>query len=433
MTSATTLATADFATKLNGVALPSESPRSDNRWDDLERLRISHPMMDAVIDEVQGRRIRIGNHWLSDFASCNYLGFDLHPEILASVAPAVQRWGTHPSWSRLLGNPRPYVEIEERLTELLGAPDTLVLPTITLIHMSVIPLLVGQGAVLVDAQAHKTIYEGAAIAKGAGATLHRVRANDPEHLAQVLRSLPANVTKVFCIDGVNSMTGNAPDLPLYARICREYDALLYVDDAHGFGIVGEEPTPNMPYGYRGNSIVRYYNESYENLVLVAGFSKSYSSLAAFLALPTSLKNYLKVAAPPYLYSGPSPTASLATVLAGFDVNELEGDDIRRALCQKTRRVLDHIAKLGLRTLNTSGYPVIELPLGNADDIDAVGRFLFDRGIYVTLAPYPLVPRSQVGFRAQVTAANDDSQIDQLNEVLTELCQRFEMQPATGPV
>ena len=432
MTSATTLAAADFATKLNGVALPSESPRSDNRWDDLERLRFSHPMMDAVIDEVQGRRIRIGNHWLSDFASCNYLGFDLHPEILASVAPAVQRWGTHPSWSRLLGSPRPYVEIEERLTELLGAPDTLVLPTITLIHMSVIPLLVGQGAVLVDAQAHKTIYEGAAIAKGAGASLHRVRANDPEHLAQVLRSLPANVTKVFCIDGVNSMTGNAPDLPLYARICREYDALLYVDDAHGFGIVGEAPTPNMPYGYRGNSIVRYYNESYENLVLVAGFSKSYSSLAAFLALPTSLKNYLKVAAPPYLYSGPSPTASLATVLAGFDVNELEGDDIRRALCQKTRRVLDHIAKLGLRTLNTSGYPVIELPLGNADDIDAVGRFLFDRGIYVTLAPYPLVPRSQVGFRVQVTAANDDSQIDQLNDVLTELCQRFEMQPATGP-
>ena len=433
MTSATTLATADFATKLNGVALPSESPRSDNRWDDLERLRFSHPMMDAVIDEVQGRRIRIGNHWLSDFASCNYLGFDLHPEILASVAPAVQRWGTHPSWSRLLGSPRPYVEIEERLTELLGAPDTLVLPTITLIHMSVIPLLVGQGAVLVDAQAHKTIYEGAAIAKGAGAALHRVRANDPEHLAQVLRSLPANVTKVFCIDGVNSMTGNAPDLPLYARICREYDALLYVDDAHGFGIVGEAPTPNMPYGYRGNSIVRHYNESYENLVLVAGFSKSYSSLAAFLALPTSLKNHLKVAAPPYLYSGPSPTASLATVLAGFDVNELEGDDIRGSLCQKTRRVLDHIAKLGLRTLNTSGYPVIELPLGNADDIDAVGRFLFDRGIYVTLAPYPLVPRSQVGFRVQVTAANDDGQIDQLNDVLTELCQRFEMQPANGSV
>ena len=148
-------------------------------------------MMDAVIDEVHGRKIRIGDHWLCDFASCNYLGFDLHPEIIESVERELWRWGTHPSWSRLLGNPRLYVEIEEQLTELLGAPDSLVLPTITIIHTSMIPALAGQGAVLVDAQAHKTIYEGAAIARGAGATLHRVRANDYDHLEQILRSLPA--------------------------------------------------------------------------------------------------------------------------------------------------------------------------------------------------------------------------------------------------
>ncbi len=404
-------------------------PQTQSRWADLERLRSSHPMMDAVIDEIDGRRIRIGNQWLCDFASCNYLGFDLHPEIIAAVEPEVRRWGTHPSWSRLLGNPRLYVEIEDQLTELLGAPDTLVLPTITLIHTSVIPALAGQGDVLVDAQAHKTIYEGATIARGAGATLHRVRANDPGHLEEVLRSLPAGTPRIFCCDGVNSMTGNAPDLPLFARICREYDALLYVDDAHGFGIIGESPSCDMPYGHRGNSIVRYYNESYDNVVLVGGFSKSYSSLAAFLALPTSLKNYLKVAAPPYLYSGPSPTASLATVLAGFRVNEAEGDHIRLALCRKTDRVLTQIRKLGLRTFNKSGYPVIELPLSHADDIDALGRFLFDRGIYVTLAAYPLVPRSQVGFRVQVTAANDDSEIEQLNAVLAEMSERFDMQRA----
>ncbi len=107
--------------------------------------------------------------------------------------------------------------------------------------------------------------------------------------------------------------------------------LLYVDDAHGFGVIGESPTPAMPYGLRGNSIVRYFGETYDNIVLVAGFSKSYSSLLAFLALPTAMKNHLKVAASPYLYSGPSPTASLATVLAGFRVNDAEGDDLRQAL------------------------------------------------------------------------------------------------------
>ena len=413
-----------------GTHAESEVVRRDARWADLERLRASHPMMDAVIDEVNGRKIRIGDHWLCDFASCNYLGFDLHPEIIQSVERELWRWGTHPSWSRLLGSPRLYVEIEEQLTALLGAPDSLVLPTITIIHSSVIPVLAGQGTVLVDAEAHKTIYEGAAIVRGAGATLHRVRTNDYDHLEETLRSLPAGGPRLFCIDGVNSMTGNVPDLPAYARICREYDTLLYVDDAHGFGVIGESPTQVQPYGLRGNSIVRYFGETYDNIVLVAGFSKSYSSLLAFLALPTSMKNNLKVAAAPYLYSGPSPTASLATVLAGFRVNDAEGDDLRVALCRRTARVLDRIAELGLRTLNTSGFPVIELPLGDSDDVDAVGRFLFDRGIYVTLAAYPLVPKSQVGFRVQVTAANGDDEIEQLNDVLGELATRFDMQRAS---
>jgi len=405
----------------------SEPLLQDQRLADLERLRASNPMMDAVIDEVRGRRIRIGDHWLCDFASCNYLGFDLHPAIIRSVERELWRWGTHPSWSRLLGNPRPYIEIEEQLTDLLGAPDTLVLPTITLIHTSVIPVLAGRGTVLIDSQAHKTLYEGAAIARGAGATLRRVRSNDLGHLEETLHSLGKTLPRVVCIDGVNSMTGNVPDLPAYARICREYDAILYVDDAHGFGVIGESPTPENPYGLRGNSIVRCFGERYDNIVLVGGFSKAYSSLMAFLALPTALKNHLKVAAPPYLYSGPSPTASLATVLAGFQVNRSEGDELRKALCRKTARVLEHIADLGLRTLNHSGLPIIELPFGASDDIDAAGRFLFDRGIYVTLAAYPLVPKSQVGFRVQVTALNGDDEIEQLNEVLGELAVRFDMQ------
>jgi 7-keto-8-aminopelargonate synthetase-like enzyme len=415
------------ATNVLTAAPPSAQVRRDPRWDDLERLRASHPMMDAVIDEIEGRRIRVGDHWLSDFASCNYLGFDLHPAIIESVERELRRWGTHPSWSRLLGSPRLYVDIEEELTDLLGAEDTLLLPTISLIHTSVIPVLAGQGAVLVDAHAHKTIYEGCTVARGMGATLHRVPSNDPAALEQTLRSLPATTSRLFCMDGVNSMTGNVPGLSEYARICREHDTLLYVDDAHGFGVIGESPAPSAPYGRRGNGIVRYLNESYDNIVLVGGFSKSYSSLLAFIALPAHLKNHLKVAAAPYLYSGPSPTASLATVLAGFRVNDAEGDDLRLALAAKTQRVLDRIGELGLVTLNSSGLPIVELPLGESDDIDTVGRFLFDRGIYVTLAAYPLVPRRQVGFRIQITAANADDEIDQLNDVLGELAERFDMQ------
>ncbi|MFD7321591.1 aminotransferase class I/II-fold pyridoxal phosphate-dependent enzyme [Streptomyces sp. NPDC059875] len=405
----------------------------DLRWRDLERLKRTSPMCDAVIDQIDGRKLRVEKQWLVDFASCNYLGFDLDPEIMAAIGPHVRSWGTHPSWSRLIGSPRLYPRIEERLTELLGAPDTLLLPTVTLIHQSVIPLLAGTGRVFVEAQAHRTVYDGCVVARGQGATVKRFHADSPWELDMQLRAVPGDVSRLVCMDGVNSMTGNYPDLREIARICRENGALLYVDDAHGFGVIGERgPGESSPWGSRGNSIVRHLGESYDSLVLVGGFSKAYSSLLAFLAVPRRLKDHLKVAAAPYLYSGPSPTASLATALAGLDVNAERGDAIRADLHRKTDRVLRHVRGLDIATPNTDGLPIIGIPLAEALDLEAVAAFLWGRGIYVTLASYPLVPRDRVGFRIQVTAANTDEEIDQLNAALTDLSHYFALQRPAEP-
>ncbi|MGW8354487.1 aminotransferase class I/II-fold pyridoxal phosphate-dependent enzyme [Streptomyces wedmorensis] len=422
-------------TAVHDVKSATGRPPRPSRWRDLEHLQRTSRMCDAVIDEIDGRRIRVGDDWLVDFASCNYLGLDLDPTVIEAIEPQVRRWGTHPSWSRLIGSPRLYPRIEERLTELLGASDTLLLPTITLIHQSVIPLLAGTGQVFVEAQAHRTVYDGCVAARGQGAEIHRFRSERPEELETLLRGAPADAGRLVCMDGVNSMTGNFPDLPALARICRENGALLYVDDAHGFGVIGEHtPGESSPYGSRGNSIVRHLGESYDDLVLVGGFSKAFSSLLAFLAVPKWLKDHLKVAAAPYLYSGPSPTASLATALAGLDVNDERGDEIRADLYRKTARVLAHVRGLGIATPNTDGLPIIEIPLGDAGDLDAVALFLWEHGIYVTLASYPLVPRDRVGFRIQVTAANTDEELDELCAALTELAGRFPLQPAAnGPV
>jgi 8-amino-7-oxononanoate synthase len=299
--------------------------------------------------------------------------------------------------------------------------------------MSVIPVLADTGTIFLDRRAHKTIYDGCAAARGHGARIHTFAHNDLDELAQLL-NVHQRGPRIICIDGVNSMTGNAPDLASFAMLAREHDALLYVDDAHGFGVIGERAADEpCDYGRRGNAIVRHLDESYENIVLVGGFSKAYSSLLAFLAVPTPLKRVLKTAAPPYLYSGPSPVASLATVLEGFNVNERRGDLLRGRLHRLTWRVLDALAELGIHTPNQSGYPIIEIPIADPDQIDDVGRFLFDRGIYVTLAAYPLVPRDEVGFRIQTTAANTDEQVSDLIRVLRELADRFALADARVPV
>jgi len=399
------------------------------RWretnSDIARLSFTHRMADAVIDEQRGRDIRIGEQWLADFASCNYLGFDLDEEIVDAIPEYTAKWGTHPSWSRIIASPVLYEQIEEQLAELCGTEDALTLPTITHIHFSVLPVLAAGGTVFLDSRSHKTVFDGATAAKATGADVKTIGHNNLDRLQARLASNDWKRPGVIALDGVNSMTGNLPDLAEYARLAREYDAILYVDDAHGFGVIGErDPNELSPYGTKGNGIVKYLGESYENVVMIGALSKAYSSLMAFLAVPAELKTLLKSTAPPYVYSGPSPVASLATVLEGLRVNRERGDQIRAVLHSRTKRILDTIDELSLDAVNTSGLPIIQIPLADPDRVSEVGDMLFERGLYVTMCPYPIVPRREAGFRVQVTAANGEEHIDRLVSALHELQDLF---------
>ena len=382
-------------------------------------------MMDAVIEEVDGRMIRVGDRWLADFASCNYLGFDLDREIIEQVPEYLDRWGTHPSWSRLLGSPALYEQIEERLTELLGSEDSLVLPTITHIHMSVIPLLAASGTIFLDARAHKTIYDGCQIAKARGVAVRRFRFEDPAHLDQLL-SQERDPTRLVCLDGVNSMTGNAPDLAAFAAVAREHGALLYVDDAHGFGVIGERsPLEPCPYGVRGTA---------SSATPASPTRTSCWSGASRRPIPPSRVHRLPDRREGPAQGGGAPVPVLRPVAGGFP-----GDRARRLRRQRgarrrttrealalTDRVLTAMRILGVETPNRSGLPIIEVPLRDHRRIDAVGRFLFDHGVYVTLAAYPLVPKDEVGFRIQLTAANTDDEVDTLIEAVEALAEAGEL-------
>ena len=389
--------------------------RNDVHW-----LKSNAPVWEAVVGEIHGRRIRIGDHWLVDFASGNYLGFDLSEEIMDSIAGRVRQWGTYPSWARLSGTSL-YIEIEERLGKLLHAPDTMVLPATAHIHSAMIPALAGTGTVFVDEHAHEAIYHGGRTSRAHGARLQRFRMDDLDDLTRRLAADSTGV-RIVCVNGVDSITGNLLDLPTLAGVCREHAALLYIDDTHGFGVIGERgPDETSPYGSQGNSIVRHFNETYDNIILVAGFSEAYSSPLAFVALPTPLKRHLKQVAA-HIYAQPSPTASIATAIAGLDVNEREGDVIRADLHNKTARLLAHVRAARVLTSNTHpcGIPIIELPIAHGDDLPRVARLLWEQGIFVTLAEYPHVARDQTGFRIQANAAHTHGDIDRLIDALTML-------------
>ena len=193
-------------------------------------------------------------------------------------------------------------------------------------------------------------------------------------------------------------------------------------------MIGERsPDELCDYGIKGNGVMRHVDAPYDNVVFVGGFSKAYSSLLAFIALPTKLKNVLKVLAPPYLYSGPSPVASLATALTGLEVNRTRGDAYPvRAVAQDAPGA-GRARRHGHLHAERVRLPDHRDPLANHEEIDNVGRYLFDHGIYATMAAYPLVPKNEVGFRIQTTAANTDEQIEDLIRVLGSMQDHFQMQ------
>ena len=203
-----------------------------------ERIPSPHPLVDAVIDEIDGRMIRIGERWLADFASSNYLGFDLDNEIIEAVPDYLRRWGSRSGSSRMPGLRRQYEEIEEHLTSLLRCEDTLVVPAGAEIHAMIIPALVDGGTIFLDRRAQKSIVDGCAAAQARGATVVTFSHDDPRELGELLATHRAR-TRLICIDGVNSLTGATADLGSLAMLARANDALLYIDDEAGFGVLGE--------------------------------------------------------------------------------------------------------------------------------------------------------------------------------------------------
>jgi 8-amino-7-oxononanoate synthase len=396
---------------------------------DVQELLRDGKLYDRVVTEVspasRGRKVMIDGRWVIDFASCNYLGLDLREEVMAAIPVEVKRFGTHPSWARLAASPVLYEILEDKLAQLCGAEDALVLPTITLIAIGLIPAIAGKGSVIfADKQVHKVNHDGCRLAREMGAQLESFSHDDLGMLERKLAERRDATTRLIVVDGVLSVTGRVPDLTRIAAIARAHDALLYIDDAHGFGVLGEDPSEAHPFGRRGNGVVRHLGIPYDNVLYVSGLSKAYSSLCAFVLCPKKLKSYLKCTITSYIVSGPVPTAALATALAGLALNEAEGDAWRTTLFRHTRTLIDGYRAQGIRTDNDNGFPIVSAWVGSGEAVKRGGQLLDEEGIYVTLQGYPLVPRDKGVLRATPTVANSDDEVATLIATMARVQDRL---------
>jgi 7-keto-8-aminopelargonate synthetase-like enzyme len=393
------------------------------------------PQYYAQTEDQRGRQVLIGGRWRTDLASCNYLGFDLEPEIRAAIGAAVARWGTHPSWTRAVASPALYGELEHELAQMVGAAQTLVFPSISLLHLGVLPALAGgNGVILTDASAHYSIAEACMRAQADGTEWVEFRHNDVADLESKLAKLDRSRTKIICTDGVYSMGSPNPPLPDYARLAKKYNAIVYVDDAHGFGVVGASPDEELPYGYGGVGIVRHMGLDYERdrIVYVAGLSKAFSSYAAFVTCwDEKLKTMLQTSGP-YIFSGPTAVACLATALAGLRLNRRDGDARRRHIHRLTRRLVREAVSLGFEVDNDSDFPIVGVVMGGRQEMVTACRILWDHDILITPATFPAVPATRNLVRFSITSANTDEEMDQAIRALAAVWEALHPAPADSP-
>lgn len=376
-----------------------------------------NPMYGIIIKKVEGRYIEdVNNNWFYDFSTQDYLGFSFNKEQIEATNVSNYQYGTVIAWCRLIATVDVLRNAEIKLAKLLGTEDVSIFASTTLVNHGMIPALMGgEGTMFLDKSAHATMYEGCKIARDSGAKLVSFPTNDERALAKLLSKCD-DKKKLILVDGVYSMNGNYADLPMLDKLAKEHNALLYVDDAHGFGVIGENPTPSNPLGEKGNGLVKYYNLDYENILYVGCFSKAYGTFGAFVTCSKKLHKFILSQATPHDLGGAGPASALSALVKGLDLNVKFGANKRKTMSDLTSSLTKELINLGFTLDKDTNFPIVYIKIPNIKDLISASKILFSNNILATPSPYPMVKHEEQGIRITITSINTIEQIKHLINV-----------------
>jgi 7-keto-8-aminopelargonate synthetase-like enzyme len=377
-----------------------------------EQFPATSHLKDLVVDESGANRsIVIQGHRVVNFGSDSFLGLDQDPRVQEAIVRGIAKWGTHNGASRAFSCVRANAEAEEKLAAWLGIEATLIYASVTLANMGAIPGLVSrQDLLVVDEHAHNSIQEGAKIAKANGVRVLSFSHCDPADLQRTLKEAGAYRVAVVAIDGVYSMTGALPPLTELNKVALRHNAVLYVDDAHGTGVLGQ----------RGRGTVLDALGDYNNTLVIGSLSKAFSCYGGFIGCSEQVKLLLKMRSNTYIFGGPVPPAYLDAICTVCDIlTSGEYDLLHGRLVHNLQRLLSGAHRLGLAVLGGE-TPIVSVLVGDEADTLNAGRFLFERGYYVQSVTFPAVPYHAGVLRIQVNANHLTESVDGLVDALAAL-------------
>ena len=346
---------------------------------------------DTVVT-IDGRKVLM-------FGSNSYLGLTNHPEVKAAAIAAVEKYGTGCAGSRFLnGTLDTHIALEKALAEFAGKEDAIIFSTGFQVNLGTISCLLGREDYIIwDALNHASIIEGIRLSP---AKSLRYKHNDMDALERRLQQCDPERIKLIVVDGVFSMEGDLCKLPEIVKLAEKYGASVMVDEAHGFGVLGDH----------GRGVCNHFGLTDHVDLIMGTFSKSFASIGGFIAGSKTTINFIRHQARSYIFSASCTPAATAAAHKSLEIMLREPERVL-ALQEKTVYCLDRFRKLGFEIGNTA-TPIVPLFIRDNEKTFRVTAMLFEEGVFVNPVVAPAVAPEDTLIRFSLMATHTYEQLDE---------------------
>lgn len=370
------------------------------------------------IESEQDTEVLINGKKVLMFGSNSYLGLTNHPKVIEAAVAATKKYGTGCAGSRFLnGTLDIHIALEDRLAKFVGKDEAIIYSTGFQVNLGVASCLTGrEDYILWDELDHASIIEGCRLSMSKKI---KYKHNDMESLEKKLQmcdpdKVKLDKVKLIITDGVFSMEGDVANLPKICELAKKYNAAVYVDEAHGIGVFGNQ----------GRGTCDHFGVTKDVDLIMGTFSKSFAALGGFIATDSVTANYLRHNSRSYIFSASITPASTAAVNAALDIMESEPERIEH-LWKVTNYALDGFRNIGCEIGHTS-TPIIPLFIRDNDKTFAVTRDLLEDGIFVNPVVSPAVPSQDTLIRFSLMATHTIEQVDRALECIQKVFKKYDI-------
>ncbi len=369
-----------------------------------------------TLESAPGARVVVDGRQLVAFASNDYLGLANHPEVVAAARDGAARWGAGAAASHLVsGHFAPHAALEAELAAFVrpcAAARALTFSSGYLANLAILTALAGRpDAVFADRLNHACLNDGALLSRAA---FVRYPHGDVAALSRRLAASKAR-RKVIATDAVFSMDGDIAPLPALLALADEHDAWLVVDDAHGFGVLGEGDP-------EGRGTLAHFGLESERIVYMGTLGKAAGVAGAFVAAHPAVIETLLATARSYVFTTAAPPLLAEALRASLSL--IAHDRARRAHLKGLIGRFRARMRAGPWTLLPSTTPIQPVVVGDNATAMALAAALWDRGFWVPAIRPPTVPAGTARLRITLTAAHTDGEVDALAAALADLAPAF---------